>query len=156
MISKRVALLSEDLLLTLKEITLLNLYSVPKEFFALVSTTGAECVDELADLLAADTTLYGHGYGAAELRGIMARREWPSFIDRPALIAQLHRILDLAEDGLRRRGFGEEPLLVPLRRRADALTNPALEQLDRLARGETIEEIADDYGSLSPEEVHHA
>ena len=47
LISKRVALLSEDLLLTLKEITLLNLYSVPKEFFALVSTTGAECVDEL-------------------------------------------------------------------------------------------------------------
>ena len=47
LISKRVALLSEDLLLTLKEITLLNLYSVPKEFFALVATTGAECVDEL-------------------------------------------------------------------------------------------------------------
>ncbi|MBO7126841.1 hypothetical protein J6W78_04770 [bacterium] len=47
LISKRVALLSEDLLLTLKEITLLNLYSVPKEFFALVSTTGTECVDEL-------------------------------------------------------------------------------------------------------------
>ncbi len=47
LINKRVALLSEDLLLTLKEITLLNLYSVPKEFFALVSTTGTECVDEL-------------------------------------------------------------------------------------------------------------
>ena len=47
LISKRIALLSEDLLLTLKEITLLNLYSVPKEFFALVSTTGAACVDEL-------------------------------------------------------------------------------------------------------------
>ena len=47
LISKRIALLSEDLLLTLKEITLLNLYSVSKEFFALVSTTGAECVDEL-------------------------------------------------------------------------------------------------------------
>ena len=47
LINKRLALLSEDLLLTLKEITLLNLYSVPKAFFALVSTTGAECVDEL-------------------------------------------------------------------------------------------------------------
>ena len=47
LINKRIALLSEDLLLTLKEIALLNLYSVPKEFFALVSTTGAECVDEL-------------------------------------------------------------------------------------------------------------
>jgi len=47
LINKRVALLSEDLLLTLKEMTLLNLYSVPKEFLALVSTTGTECVDEL-------------------------------------------------------------------------------------------------------------
>ena len=86
----------------------------------------------------------------------MARRAWPSFIDRLALVTQLHRILDLSAKGLARRGFGEEPLLAPLRRRADALTNPALEQLDRLARGEAIEEIADDYGSLSPEEVHHA
>ena len=47
LIGKRIALLSEDLMLTLKEMTLLNLYSVPKEFFALVSTTGAACVDEL-------------------------------------------------------------------------------------------------------------
>ena len=47
LISKRVSLLSEDLLLTLKEITLLNLYSVPKEFFSLVSTTGTACIDDL-------------------------------------------------------------------------------------------------------------
>ena len=117
----------------------------------------AECVDELANLLAADTSLYGHGYGAAELRGIMARREWPSFIDRPALVAQLHRILDLSAKGLARRGFGEEPLLDPLRRRADMLTNPALEQLDRLAHGESIENIARDYGALSSrKKVRHA
>jgi hypothetical protein len=117
----------------------------------------AECVDELADLLSTDTSLYGHGYGAAELRGIMARREWPSFIDRPALVAQLHRILDLSAKGLARRGFGEEPLLDPLRRRADMLTNPALEQLDRLAHGESIENIARDYGALSSgKKVRHA
>ena len=47
LIGKRISMLSEDLLLTLKEITLLNLYSVPREFFAVVSTTGAACVDEL-------------------------------------------------------------------------------------------------------------
>ena len=107
----------------------------------------AERVDALAELLAADTTLYGHGYAAAELRGLMARREWPSFIDRPALVAQLHRILDLAEEGLRRRGFGEEPLLAPLRRRADTLVSPAREQLERLERGEPIERIAEDYAT---------
>ncbi|MCR5751793.1 MAG: glutamylcysteine synthetase, partial [Kiritimatiellae bacterium] len=62
--------------------------------------------------------------------------------------AQLNRILDLAEEGLHRRGFGEEPLLEPLRRRADALSNPALEQLNRLEHGETIDQIAEDYGAL--------
>ena len=116
----------------------------------------AEHVDELADLLAADTTLYGHGYCAAELRGLMVQRTWPSFIDRPALTAQLHRILDLAKSGLVRRGFGEEPLLAPLRRRADTLSNPAREHLARLGQGESIEQIADDYGSLPAQEVDHA
>ena len=108
----------------------------------------AEDVPALADLLASDTSLYGHGYGAAELRALMSRREWPSFVDRGALAAQLNRILDLAEEGLRRRGFGEEPLLAPLRRRADTLVSPAREQLERLERGEPIERIAEDYAAL--------
>ena len=47
LIAKRVALLPEDLHLTLKEFTLLNLYSVPRSFFVMVSTTGSECLDEL-------------------------------------------------------------------------------------------------------------
>ncbi len=47
LIAKRITMLPEDLLVTLKEITLLNLYSVPREFFAHVATTGSECVDEL-------------------------------------------------------------------------------------------------------------
>ena len=47
LIAKRVSMLAEDLFLTLKEFTLLNLYSVPRNFFSLVSTTGTECVDDL-------------------------------------------------------------------------------------------------------------
>ena len=107
-----------------------------------------ERVDKLAGLLAHDTILYGHGYGAAELRGLTIRREWPSFIDRKALTVQLHRILDLAEEGLAQRGFGEASLLAPLRRRAETLASPAREQVERLERGETIESIATDYGAL--------
>ena len=60
----------------------------------------AERVDRLSELLGHDTVLYGHGYGAVELRSLMIRREWPSFIDRKALSVQLHRILDIAEGGL--------------------------------------------------------
>ena len=113
-----------------------------------------ERVDKLAGLLAHDTILYGHGYGAAELRGLTIRREWPSFIDRKALTVQLHRILDLAEEGLVQRGFGEASLLAPLRRRAETLASPAREQVERLEHGETIESIAADYGAL--EGGHHA
>jgi len=47
LIAQRVSMLPEDLFLTLKEFTLLNLYSVPRNFFSLVSTTGAECVNDL-------------------------------------------------------------------------------------------------------------
>ncbi|MBP5285521.1 MAG: glutamylcysteine synthetase [Kiritimatiellae bacterium] len=108
----------------------------------------AERVDALSELLENDTVLYGHGYGADELRGLAILREWPSFIDRKALSAQLHRLLDLAEEGLRMRGSGEEPLLAPLRRRADTLESPAREQVERLERGETIESVADDYGAF--------
>ena len=116
----------------------------------------AENVSALASLLASDTVLYGHGYGAAELRGLMARRDWPSFIDRSALTAQLHRILDLAEDGLRKRGFHEETFLAPLRRRANTLVSPAREHMDRLAKGESLESIATDYGTLNSGDDTHA
>ena len=108
-------------------------------------------ITELADLLAEDAILYGHGYGAAELRSLMVRRDWPSFIDKNGLTAQLHRILDLAKDALAARGFGEEPLLDPLRRRADTLASLAREHISRLEGGESIESIAIDYGSAEEE-----
>lgn len=108
----------------------------------------AENLPALGDALDRDASLYGHGFGAVELRAIFTHRVWPSFADRDALSAKLNEILDIAEDGLKKRGFGEEPLIAPLRRRAAALTNPAIEQLERLERGESIESIAADYGEL--------
>ena len=115
----------------------------PAAFHAgLVENTSA-----LAALLAADTVLYGHGYGAVELRGLMARRDWPAFVDR---------VLDLAADGLRKRGFDEEVFLAPLRRRADTLVSPAREHTERIAKGEPVESIAADYGALASEESANA
>ena len=108
----------------------------------------AENVAALGELLESDSVLYGHGYGTSELRSLLTHRDWPSFVDRKALSVQLQRILDLAEDGLEKRGFGEAFLLKPLRRRVDALSNPALEQVRRLERGEAIEAVATDYGAL--------
>lgn len=111
----------------------------------------AEDLPALAAFLAADTSLYGHGFGPAELRARMVRREWPSFVSRRALRSQLHRLLDLAGAGLARRGFGEGFLLDPLRRRAEALSNPAREQLARLERGGSVESVAAACAALSPD-----
>lgn len=83
-------------------------------------------------------------------QGRMARPRRPSFVGESALRAQLHRILDIAEDGLAKRGFGEEALLAPLRTRAERLSNPALETLSRLDAGEPIDSIAADFGRLWP------
>ena len=110
-----------------------------------------ENLPALADALAADTALYGHGYGPAELRALMVRRTRPPFLDPAALRNRLHRILDLAEDGLVRRGFGEAPLLAPLRGRANALSNPALDQLRRLEAGESLDSVAADHAALPGE-----
>ena len=108
----------------------------------------AENVGALQALLDGDTTLYGHGFGATELRALLTRRRLPTFVDRAALSVQLNRLLDIAEDGLAKRGFGEAPLLAPLRRRADLLTNPAREHVERIERGESLESVAADYGRL--------
>ena len=44
----------------------------------------------------------------------------------------------------------------PLRRRADTLVSPAREQMERLAKGESLESIAADYGTLKSGESAHA
>ena len=102
----------------------------------------------LVDFIQEDHSLYGHGFGAAELRTLLVRRDWPSFIGRTALTAQLQTLIDIAERGLVRRGLGEERYLNPLRRRAETLRNPARDQLDRLISGESVDQIAEDYGLL--------
>ena len=44
----------------------------------------------------------------------------------------------------------------PLRRRADTLVSPAREQMERLAKGESLESIAADYGTLKSGESANA
>ena len=62
-------------------------------------------------LLQNDDVLYGHGYNVSELRELLCRRELPGFIERRRLSQRLLAILELAEDGLRRRGLREERFL---------------------------------------------
>lgn len=109
----------------------------------------AQELDALTELLDEDTILYHHGYSAPELRELLTHRTLPSFIDRKALSAKLLQILELAQAGLKKRGFCEEAFLEPLFDRAERLTNPALEYLNALEHGAQTEELIERFAALN-------
>lgn len=58
-------------------------------------------------------------------------------------------ILDIATEGLKKRGHGEEQLLQPLYRRAEAMTNPAKEMVKGLEQGKTMKDFILQYAKVS-------
>jgi gamma-glutamylcysteine synthetase len=106
-------------------------------------------VAALLRLLKSDTTLYGHGYSAGELRKLLVRRApLPPFLDAEHLKHLLLAVLTLSRDGLLARGFGEERYLEPLFERAQSLESPATRFLARRDSGEPLESIIKDYAQL--------
>ncbi len=103
---------------------------------------------ELDSLLTEDRVLYHHGFDAAELRKAFNRGYVPETLDQDALWDLVKQILNLAADGLRKRGCGEERFLEPLYERIAKRTNPAKEMLSRIQSGEKTEDLIRDYGTL--------
>ena len=58
------------------------------------------------------------------------------------------QILELAQNGLHKRGLGEEVFLEPLFDRAERLTNPALDYIAAIEQGVTIEELIERHAAL--------
>ncbi|MCH5251703.1 MAG: glutamylcysteine synthetase [Lachnospiraceae bacterium] len=107
-----------------------------------------ENLEQLTELLKKDTALYHHGYTAAELRRMFTYVKYPSFVSEENLYDLLHRIVDLAKDGLMKRSFGEEIYLEPLYKRIQKRTNPAREILAAKEKGIAIEEMIQKYSEL--------
>lgn len=107
-----------------------------------------ENVPTLKKLLEDDTVIYSHGYDSSELQRIFSNREIPSFADKQKISQKLIEILDLAADGLKSRGHGEEFFLKPLYERAEKLTNPARKMIDGLEKGKTIEHFIIEYAKI--------
>lgn len=105
-------------------------------------------VSELEKILREDQVLYGHGYHATELQKMMSMSEIPKFVDESKLVVQLVKILDLASEGLKERGYQEEKLLIPLYERAKKLTNPAKEMVKGIQNGRTIRDYILKYASV--------
>lgn len=105
-------------------------------------------LDKLALLLEADEVIYHHGYNPTELRKLFCNRIYPSFVDENELYALLTEIIDLAKEGLQKRGYGEEEFLKPLYERVKKRTNPARQMLTSLDEGKSLEDIITIYGRL--------
>ena len=105
-------------------------------------------LDELGELLRNDKVLYSHGYSATALQDMLSKKELPQFIDKKAFTAQLVRILDYANDGLKARGKNEEHFLDPLYERAQQLTNPARQMVQGLESGKPMREFIENYAAI--------
>lgn len=105
-----------------------------------------ENLEKLDQLLKEDSVIYHQGYTATELRHMFTYVDLPSFVEEERLYELVRRVVELAEEGLKRRGFGEEEFLRPLYQRVEQHTNPARWMLNAKKNGISMEHIIEQYG----------
>lgn len=105
-------------------------------------------LDKLEKLLDTEGNIYRQGYNVIELRKLFVMRKLPAFAEEEGVRDLLLKVLDIARDGLISRGFGEERFLEPLYRRVKTQQSAALEIVQGIEAGRTIEDYIDKYGRL--------
>ena len=91
-----------------------------------------EKIGELNTFMSKDQVIYHKGYTASELRKLLIQDELPPFINKKELCELTNNILDIAKEGLCKRGLGEEIFLKPLYNRVKYHTNPGKEMINSL------------------------
>lgn len=104
-----------------------------------------ERLSELITLMETDHVLYHHGYSCSELRRMMNRRNFPAFVDKEELKQLCFKVLQLAEDGIKSRGKGEEIYLKPLFERAKTLASPGRKFVEGRESGLSMETLIRNY-----------
>ena len=107
-----------------------------------------ENLHPLTMLLDEDHVIYHRGYNASELRRMFVKNRLPDIFDWKAVSAFITNILDIAKDGLQKRGLGEEAFLEPLYMRAENLLSPARQMLKGLKEGKSLDDYIEEYGRL--------
>lgn len=107
-----------------------------------------EKIPELSEILERDTSIYHNGYNASELRRMFNQRKKADIFDWKKVSAQLLSIIELAEDGLKKRGYGEEHFLKPLYPRAEQLLSPGRQMAEGMKNGKSLEDYIEEYGGL--------
>ena len=107
-----------------------------------------EVIPELNARLDRASFLYEQGYSDLELREMLVKRNLPDFLREEDLEQLLGDVIDLAAEGLLRRGKGEEKLVKNLYSRASHLKSPARVQVEGMDAGVPLEYYIEDYSSL--------
>lgn len=107
-----------------------------------------ENLHSLTERLNQDHVIYHKGYNASELRRMFVKRQLPDIFDWKQVSGLLLDILELAKNGLQKRGYGEEKFLDPLYKRAENLLSPGREMLEGIAKGKTVDDYIEAYGRL--------
>lgn len=107
-----------------------------------------ESIHSLTELLVEDHIVYHKGYNASELRRMFVKKDLPDIFDWKEVSSLVIKILEIARDGLHKRGFGEEKYIDPLYRRAESLLSPAREMAEGLQAGRSLEDYIEEYGRL--------
>lgn len=107
-----------------------------------------ENIPELSEILEKDTSIYHNGYNASELRRMFNCRKKMDIFDWKKVSSQLLSILELAEAGLKKRGYGEEHFLQPLYPRAEQLLSPGRQMAEGMENGKSLEDYIEEYGGL--------
>lgn len=107
-----------------------------------------ENIGQLSEILEKDTSIYHNGYNASELRRMFNRRRKADIFDWKKVSTQLLSILELAENGLKKRGYGEEHFLRPLYGRAEKLLSPGRQMAEGMENGKTLEDYIEEYGGM--------
>lgn len=82
------------------------------------------------------------------MRELLVKRHLPDFVREEDLEVLLGDVIDLAAEGLRRRGRGEEKFVQNLYSRAAHLMSPARVQVEGLESGVPLEYYINDYAAL--------
>ncbi len=83
-----------------------------------------------------------------QLRHKAIKGDIPHYISKESLSEYLLKLIDVAKEGLVKRGFGEEKLILPLYERAKKLICPAIVLKKRLENGEKTDTVLKEFSEI--------
>jgi gamma-glutamylcysteine synthetase len=105
-------------------------------------------LNDVEELLRNDNVIYNSGYTSTELRKLFVKKTLPECFNKNEIKKLLCKLIDIAYDGLKVRGKGEEKFIDCLYKRAENLETPAQYYLNSRAKGKSDECIIKEFAEI--------